>query len=123
MNMDITKTNNLQEIPATEELNKLCRTADTIRPGDYFLHGSDLLRVASLNSDDQKTVVRYELVWDIENEGVYSSYGAEEVNAFLKNKSYVPDPHKLYSQAVGIMDGTYTPEIPDRKSVRMTAPC
>ena len=46
--MDITKTNNLQEIPATEELNKLCRTADTIRPGDYFLHGSDLLRVASL---------------------------------------------------------------------------
>lgn len=111
--MDITKTNNLQEIPATEELNKLCRTADTIRPGDYFLHGSDLLRVASLNSDDQKTVVRYELVWDIENEGVYSSYGAEEVNAFLKNKSYVPDPHKLYSQAVGIMDGTYTPEIPE----------
>ena len=49
--MDITKTNNLQEIPATEELNKLCRTADTIRPGDYFLHGSDLLRVASLNSE------------------------------------------------------------------------
>lgn len=116
MNNIVSNNNTLPEIPVTDELRQLCRTEDTLRVGDHFFKGSDLIKVSGLNDKDEGSViVSYDLVEDFENDVVYHHYGSAELSQFIKlvGKSFVPDPGKLYNQAIGFLNGTYSPDLPD----------
>lgn len=116
MNDITSKNNHLPDIPVTDELQQLCRTEESLRVGDHFFSGKDLIEVSGLeHRDDGSTLVRYDWVKDIENNVVYPHYGSAELSQFIKRfgESFVPDPGKLYSQAIGFLNGTYSPDLPD----------
>lgn len=114
---DITNhKNDLSSVPQSKELRALCRTEKDLSVGDHFFKGQDLIRVSEIihTENNNHTVVKYDLVTDLETGDGYKNYGSLGINTFIKEMGgkYVPDPNGLYKQAEGFLNGTYTPEVP-----------
>lgn len=111
-----TKDNNtLSEIPKSDIEKQMCRNIESLQVGDYFLRGKDLLRVTEIfTKQDGERIVRYGIMWDLENDDFSKSYGSDNIIYFIKRygEFFIADPYELYRNAVGFINGTYTPDIP-----------
>ena len=111
MNADLTKFNQV-EVPLSQEERTLCRDQETIRVGDHFFHGDQLLRISRIEETEQGRRVYYDCVEDLERNEVIHPYGSELLDVFISSHRgrFVPDPSRLYQQAVGFSDGSFLPE-------------
>lgn len=111
MGTEISKVCNVV-VPLSQEESALCRDKDTIRVGDYFFHGDDLIHISQIKESEYGIRVCYDCVQDLERNMIYESYGSELLDEFIKShrNRYVPDPNLLYQQAEGFSDGTFVPD-------------
>lgn len=117
---DITNhKNDLSSVPQSKELSAFCRTEKDLSVGDHFFKGQDLIRVSEIihTENSKHILVKYDLVTDLVTGDGYKSYGSLDINTFIKEVGgkYVPDPHRLYKQAEGFLNGSYTPELPQEE--------
>lgn len=111
MSNDLSKTTKV-EVPLSREELALCRDEKTIRVGDYFFHCGDIIRVTRIADSERGTMVSYDSIDDLERDVVTESYGSSYLDEFITEhrNCYIPDPFKLYQQAVGFQHGSYVPE-------------
>lgn len=93
MNADLTKFNQV-EVPLSQEERTLCRDQETIRVGDHFFHGDQLLRISRIEETEQGRRVYYDCVEDLERNEVIHPYGSELLDVFISSHRdrFVPDP-------------------------------
>lgn len=111
MNADLSKVNQL-EVPLSQEERALCRDQETVRVGDHFFHSDQLIRISRIEDTEQGRRVYYDCVEDLEHNEIFQSYGSELLDVFIfsHRNSFVPDPSRLYRQAVGFSEGSFVPE-------------
>ena len=111
MSNDLSKTTKV-EVPLSREELALSRDTETIREGDYFFHCGGIIRVTQIADSERGTMVSFASIDDLERDVVTESYGSAYLDVFIKEhrNCYIPDPFKLYQQAVGFQHGSYVPE-------------